>query len=299
MPQGLKNSSKTFQALMNKVLWGAGMYANTHQDNIVITSDSFEEHLSQIRDVLERLRLANLTARASKTQFAREEAKCLGLVVENCKIVPDLDKVKAIENLPVCTSRKSVSAFLGVTGYYRRHIENYSRRAFPLTELTKKNKPDKFQTNGVEPAAFDDFEKALISLPVFQPPNLNVPFIVKADCSQFCCGAVLTKENDLGREHPIAYFAKKLLPRETNLSTVEKECRAIVLALKIFERYIFGVSVSIITDHSCLKWLMTMSPHNSRLMRWALYLQRYNIVDIKFKPGFNHTDADGLSRNIS
>ena len=53
MPPGLKNSSKTFQALMNKVLWGAGMYANTHQDDIIITNDSFEEHLSRIRDILE------------------------------------------------------------------------------------------------------------------------------------------------------------------------------------------------------------------------------------------------------
>ena len=138
MPQGLKNSSKTFQALMNKVLWGAGVYANTHQDHIIITSDSFEEHLSHIRDVLERLRLANLTARASKTQFAREETKCLGVVVGNGKNAHDLEKVKAIEHFLVCTSKKSVLAFLGVTGCYRRQIENYSQRAFPLTELTQK-----------------------------------------------------------------------------------------------------------------------------------------------------------------
>ena len=71
-------------------------------------------------------------------QFAREETKCLGFVVGNGKIAPDLDKVKAIENFPVCTSKKLVLASLGVTGYYRRRIENYSQRAFPLTELTKK-----------------------------------------------------------------------------------------------------------------------------------------------------------------
>ena len=68
--------------------------------------------------------------------------------------------------------------------------------------------------NGVELAAFDGLRRALISLPVLQPPNLNVPLTVKADCSQFCCGAVLTQKNDLGRKHPIAYFAKKLFPRE-------------------------------------------------------------------------------------
>ena len=68
--------------------------------------------------------MASLTARASKTQFAREETRCLGFVVGNGKIAPDLDKVMAVEDFPVCTSKKSVLAFLGVTGYYRRHIEN-------------------------------------------------------------------------------------------------------------------------------------------------------------------------------
>ena len=127
MPQGLKNTSKTFHGLINKVLWGAGVYANTHRDDNIITSDSFDEHLSHNCDVLERLRLANLTARASKTQFAREETKYLGFVVVNGKIAPDLDKVKAISNFLVCTLKKSVLAFLGITGYYRRHIENYGQ----------------------------------------------------------------------------------------------------------------------------------------------------------------------------
>ena len=116
MPQGLENSSKTFEASMNKVLWGAGVYANTYQNDIIITSDSFEDHLSHIRDVLERLRFVNLTARASKMQFARVRTKCLGFVVGNRKIAPDLDKVKAIENIPVSTSKKSVLAFLGGHG---------------------------------------------------------------------------------------------------------------------------------------------------------------------------------------
>ena len=74
----------------------------------------------------------------------------------NGKIVSDLNKVNVIENVQVSTSKKSVLAFLGVKGYYRRHIENYSHRAFPLTVLTKKNKPDKSQMNSVELAAFDN-----------------------------------------------------------------------------------------------------------------------------------------------
>ena len=120
--------------------------------------------------------------------------------------------------------------------------------------------------NGVELAAFDDLRKALKSLPVLPPPVLNVPFTVKTDCSQFCCGAVLTQENVLGREHSVAYFAQKLLQQEIHFSTVEKERLAILPALKNFQWYIFGVPVTVITDHNCLKWLMTMFSHNSRLM---------------------------------
>ena len=100
---------------------------------------------------------------------------------------------------PLKMSRSALRRYqfgvLGVMGYYRRHIENYSQRAFPLTELTKKNKPYKFQMNCVELAAFDDLRKTFISLPVLQPPNLSVPFTLKADCSHFCCNAVLTQQN--------------------------------------------------------------------------------------------------------
>ena len=210
-----------------------------------------------------------MTARASKTQFAREDTKCLEFVVENGKIAPDPEKIKAIENFPVCTSKKSVLTFLEVTGYYRRHIEIYSQRSFPLTELTKENKPDKIEMYGVELAALSDLRKTLISLPVLQPPKLKVALILKVDCSQFCCGAVLIEENELGQEYALAYFAKKLLPRETNISTIEGECLGVLLALKNFERYIFGIPITIITDHNCLIWLLTISPHNSRLMQWA------------------------------
>ena len=99
----IKNSSKTFQALMNKVLWGAEAYANTHHDDIITTSDSWEEHLSHICDILKSPTWANLTARASKTQFAREETKYFGFLEGNHKIALDPDKAEAIENVPIST----------------------------------------------------------------------------------------------------------------------------------------------------------------------------------------------------
>ena len=94
---GFKNSSKTFQALMNKILWQAGVYTNTHQDDSIITIDSFDEHISHIRDVLESLRLANLTAKVFKTQFTRAKTKCLGSVVGNGKIALTLTRSRSLK----------------------------------------------------------------------------------------------------------------------------------------------------------------------------------------------------------
>ena len=97
-----------------------------------------------------------MTARAYKTQFVREKTKCLEYVVGNGKFAPNPDKLNSFENFTVCTLYKSVLASLRITGYCRRYLENYSQRAFHLTELTKKNKVYKFKMNSVELAAFND-----------------------------------------------------------------------------------------------------------------------------------------------
>ena len=88
----------------------------------------------------------------------------------------------------------------------------------------KKSTPNQFEMNGVELAAFNDLRKALISLPDLLPSKLNVPIILKVDCSQFCSGTALVQENELGQEHSVAYFAKENLPRETNFSIAGREC---------------------------------------------------------------------------
>ena len=91
-----KKASKTFQRLMDKVLRGAEKYANSHQDDIIITSDTRSDHIIHIRDVLQRLRDANLVASASKTQFATAETKVLGVIVGSGVIRPDHEKVLLI-----------------------------------------------------------------------------------------------------------------------------------------------------------------------------------------------------------
>ena len=98
-----------------------------------------------------------------------------------------------------------------------------------------------------------------------------------------------------GDEHPIAYASCKLQPRETKYSAIEKECLAIVWALKYFKYYLYGQAFTIYTDHKPLTWLNTMKNSNQRLTRWILTLQEYR-YEIHHRPGTQNRNADGLSR---
>ena len=149
-------------------------------------------------------------------------------------------------------------AFLGVTGYYHGHIENYSQCPFPLTELTKKNKPDKFQMNGVELSAFDYLKKALISFPVCSHQIWMFHSLWRLTVRSSVLALYWLNKMNWGESIQLQILERNCCHKR-HFSTVEKEYLAVLLTLKNFERYIFGVHVTIITDHNCLKWFMTMS----------------------------------------
>ncbi len=106
---------------------------------------------------------------------------------------------------------------------------------------------------------------------------------------------MLSQLQDDGVDRPIAFFSRKLLPRERNYSTVEKECLGIVAALKHFEVHLVGQEVHITTDHRALKYLNTLKNSNPRLTRWSLALQPFNF-SITNKAGSLNGNANGLSR---
>ena len=113
----------------------------------------------------------------------------------------DTGEINRVNKMRPSTEPCGTTCFgiFGITGYYLRHIENYSQRVLPLNKLTNRNKPDKFEINAADLAEFNDLRNALINLPVLQSPKLNVPFILKVDCSQFCCGVALIQEINWAR----------------------------------------------------------------------------------------------------
>ena len=297
MPFGLQGAPATFQRMMDTLLNDIDVAA-AYLDDVVIHSRTWDDHLRHITDVFHRLREAGLTVKPKKCQFAMSTCIYLGHVVGNGEVRPDSSKVEAVKTFPIPRSKSQVRAFLGLTGYYRRFIPDYARIAAVLTDLTKKDAPSRVKWTSACHNAFAQLQKILCSAPVLRSPDLSHQFILQTDASNRGVGAVLSQKDDDGFEHPVAYFSRKLLPREEKYSAIEKECLAIKLATHAFRVYLLGKPFVIETDHRALKWLDQFRDTNTRLTRWSLYLQPY-CYTIKYRTGASNGNADGLSRSFS
>ena len=295
MPFGLNRAPATFQRLMDQVLRGLEGFSAAYIDDVVIFSASWEGHLMEVHTVLGRLRQAGLTAKPRKCQFGMQECTYLGHVVGGGVVKPHSSKVEAVVSFPVPKTKKEVRTFLGLSGYYRKFIPGYAGVAIPLTDLTRKSAPTCVRWTSECEVAFNQLKSLLCSEPVLRSPDFRKEFVLQTDASERGVGAVLAQVDDLGEEHPIAYYSRKLLPREENYSTVEKECLAIKLGVDAFRVYLLGRPFCIETDHRCLEWLDRMKGDNARLTRWSLALQPYQFT-VRYRAGVSNGNADALSR---
>ncbi|XP_063813536.1 uncharacterized protein LOC135053191, partial [Pseudophryne corroboree] len=177
------------------------------------------------------------------------------------------------QDWPRPTTQRQVLAFLGIAGYYRRFVPDFSSVAKPLTDLTKKKLPKIVDWTTACELAFQSLKTALVHAPVLMAPDYSKNFVVQTDASQYGLGAVLSQEGPDGQEHPVAYLSRKLLPREVGYATIEKECLAIVWAVKKLQPYLYGRHFTVVTDHNPLRWLQHTTGENGRLLRWSLALQ--------------------------
>ncbi|CAM4532478.1 unnamed protein product [Lepidochelys kempii] len=223
------------------------------------------------------------------------EVSYLGHRVGSGRLKPEPAKVEVIRDWPAPHTKKQVQAFIGMAGYYRRFVPHFSAIATPVTELCKKGKPDKVVWTEQCQVAFRALKEALVSGPVLANPDFDKPFVVFTDASDTGLGAVLMQEDEKGERHPIMYLSKKLLPREQHYAAIEKECLAMVWALKKLEPYLFGRHFTVYTDPSPLTWLHQMKGANAKLLRWSLLLQDYD-MDVVHVKGSANLIADALSR---
>ncbi|KAK2704414.1 hypothetical protein QYM36_016716 [Artemia franciscana] len=203
MPFGLHGAPATFQRLMDIVLEPCKAFARAYLDDIVISSDSWEElqvHLKR-------------TVRYPGHQIGNVETDSL----EN--------KFQAVQDFPLSVSKREIHSFIGMAAYYQRFIKNFAEIAESLTSLLKKGSPNKLKLNEIQDVVFENLKRALIETHVLATPDFSEDFVLQTDTSHTGVGGVLTQRD--GEEQPIAFHSKKLVPAETRYSTVEKEALAL------------------------------------------------------------------------
>lgn len=293
MPFGLKNAPATFQRAMDNVLHGIqGERCFVYLDDIVVFASSLQEHEQKLTEVFNRLREYGLKIQPDKCEFMRKEVAYLGHIISNEGVKPNPDKIKAVRDFPIPKSCKDIKSFLGLAGYYRRFIPNFSKLTKPLTSLLKKDVP--FVWNEEQQQALDACKDILTTAPILQYPDFSRPFNLTTDASKYAIGAVLS-QGDVGKDLPIAYASRTLNKAESNYSTIERELLAIVWAVKHFRPYLYGRKFNILTDHKPLIWVMNIKDPGSRLVRWRLKLEEYE-YHMEHKAGKANTNADALSR---
>ena len=295
MPFGLVNAPATFTRMMRQVLQGLEKTDN-FIDDILIHTQTWEDHKLVVRALLERLRDVGLTAKPSKCEVACQSLQFLGHVVGNGTLQPQCNKITQIKDAKPPRTKKELRSFLGFVGYYRRFIPNFAALASPLTDLTKAKLPNQIEWGDSQEESFKALKAHLASFPILQLPDCDKPFYLRTDASNAGIGAVLLQENDeTGEKFPVSYASRKLLPREKPYATVEKEALAIVWGIQKYEPYLYGREFVLQTDHQALTYLHRAKQSNARIMRWALTLQPYRFRVESIKSSQN-VGADFLSR---
>ncbi|KAI2652490.1 Retrovirus-related Pol polyprotein from transposon 17.6 [Labeo rohita] len=279
LPFGLHGAPATFQRLMDVVLRPHQSYAAAYSDDVVIPSEHWDEHLSHLRRVLTGLQRSGLTANPRKCHLTLSEAKYLGYQVGRGLIKPQPKKVEAVQAAPGPSTKTQVQAFLGLAGYYRCFIPNFSSIASPLTDLTRKGQPEKIEWSPEAERAFQQVKKALTSEPVLRAPDFSRPFLVQTDAS----------DTGLGQSCP----SRKLTKPERNYAAVEKEVLAIKWAVLELRYYLLGRRFTLVTDHAPLQWMARAKETNGRVTRWFLTLQDFHF-DVQHRSGVSNANTDGL-----
>ncbi|KAM2163257.1 hypothetical protein ACFX1Q_040963 [Malus domestica] len=263
-------------------------------DDFSVFGESFDNCLDNLTLILKRCVKTNLVLNWEKCHFMVKQGIVLGHIVSEKGIEVDKSKIDLVHHLPSPTLVREVRSFLGHAGFYRRFIKDFSKMSNPLCRLLQKDVPLQFDEECE--LAFKQLKEKLTSAPIIAPPDWSLSFELMCDASNYALGAVLGQRKDK-QPHVIYYASRTLNDAQLNYSTTEKELLDVVFALDKFRSFLIGTKMIVYTDRAALKYLLTKKEAKSRLIRWMLILQEFDI-EIRDKKGSKNVVADHLSRMV-
>ena len=296
MPFGLANAPATFQRWVNTALSKyLDVICIAYLDDLLIYSDTFEQHQKDVVKVLEKLREIGVSLKPTKCEFHKEETEYLGFIINREGVRADPTKTEAIRVWTKPQKVKDIQSFVGFCNFYRRFIEGFSRTAKPLYNLTKK--AQKWDWGEKEQEAFEGLKDKLTTAPILRHFDPEAPIMIETDASNYVCSGIISQQDETGIWKPVAYRSKTMTKAECNYDIHDKELLAIMQALREWRKYAEGNphTVKVITDHKNLVPFMTTKELNGRQIRWSEELSKFNIK-IEYRPGKEGGKPDALTR---
>ncbi len=294
MPFGLKNGPAAYQRLMDSVLGEIkGDFCACYMDDLIIASETWEEHIEHIDIVLKCLLKAGLTVNPDKLQIGLQTIKYLGMIFSPGVMQPNPEKIRAIKDYPIPKNQKDLQRFIGCLGFFRIYMYFVSVLLDPLHKLISKGSNWVWTEKHTE--CFNKIKEAISEDAKLSLPDMNRPFVIRTDACDIGISAILMQEDTDGILKAISFASRSLNKAERNYSTSHKECLAVIYGVRKFRMYIEYSPFVVETDHQALKWLMSQKEPTGRLARWALDLQEFDI-EIKYRKGSENQLADALSR---
>lgn len=296
MPFGLTNAPATFQSYINTALRTAlDKFSIAFIDDILVYSETLEEHIQHVRQILQILLDHGLYVSLEKCKFHVQEVNFLGFLITPNGIAMEPERVATINEWPVPTSLLDIQVFLGFCNFYRRFIKAYSRVALPITALLRKGSRP-FDWTEQAQHAFEQLKRLFTQAPILRHFDPTLPIYLYTDASGFAISAILCQKDERDLLHPVAFWSRKSNPAECNYDIHDTEMLAIVSAFQHWRHYLEGAShtVTVYTDHKNLEVFMSTKVLNRRQARWAELLAGYDFV-LAHTPGTKNP-ADGPSR---
>ena len=284
LPMGVSESPDISTEIMTQVL--DGLDVDFYMDDISVLSETWDEHIELLQQVLQRLQDAGFTINPMKCEWAAEETDFLGHWMTPDGIKPWKRKVEVILKMKPPTNVKELCSFLGHFNYYCDMWPHRTHVLSPLTVMTGKGA---FQWNAQHQQAFETMKSIVATDALLAYPDPNQPFDLETDASDYQLGAVITQNG-----HPITYFYRILNSAQKNYTTIEKELWSIVETFREFRSILLGFQVFVYTDHQNLTHKLT-SFTTQRVLWWRLLLEELQPT-FCYKQGITNFIADTLSR---
>ena len=255
---GLTNAPAAFQWFMNNIFSNLlDVCVVIYLDNILIYSNNMSEHQQHVKEVLKRLYKTGLYAKAEKCEFHSKSVEYLGYILSPSNLTMSNNKIKIIQDWLEPKKVKDIQSFLGFTNFYCQFIFNYLDIVIPLTCLTQKDIPWKFDSSCVD--AFNSLKKAFTSAPILTHWIPDAQLIVETDTSDYTLTAILSIVNKDNEVHPVAFHSHTFTMAELNYNTYDKELLVIFEAFKIWWHYLEDLAypIDIVTDYKNLEHFST------------------------------------------